>query len=343
MTCKILTFTPKGIYCPQADIYVDPNRMVENAITTHAHSDHIKKGCRNYFAHYLTVPMILLRAGANIQITGYNYGEEFTRNGVKISLHPAGHIPGSAQVRFEYGGEVAVVSGDYKTEDDGLTTPFEPLKCNTFVTESTFAQPVYKWEEQAKIFTHINNWWLRNSEHGKVSVLTGYSLGKAQRLFKNVDHSIGDIYGHFEITRINELFADAGLELPPLAHYNRNLPAEKLRGSLIIAPPSVIGSDWLNVLPEYSLGFASGWMTAGGRPRRGVHAGFAISDHADWDGLNTAIEQTGAENIYVTHGYTTTLINWLRRNGKKAYDLKFMGDEDTFDANYNAQINLFEK
>jgi len=261
---------------------------------------------------------------------------------VKISLHPAGHIPGSAQVRVEFKGEVWVVSGDYKIEDDGLTEPYEQLKCHTFITESTFALPVYKWKKQSEIFDDINSWWKLNIRLGKVSVLTGYSLGKAQRLFSNVDHSLGKIFGHELITSINDLFIKGGLNLPPLETITDKIKRYDLEGALIIAPPSVISSDWLKQYEPYSAGFASGWMIHGrGRSPKGTDIGFAISDHADWEGLNQAVKNTGAENIYVTHGFTSVFVRHLIKSGYNAFELKSLGNEETIKPPEEAQLKLF--
>ena len=265
---KLLQFTKKGIYCPQADVYIDPSSSVENAVITHAHSDHAHQGSRNYLAHHKSIPILKHRLGKEIHAEGVEYNEKIEVNGVKLSLHPAGHIPGSAQVRLEYNGEVAVVSGDYKCEYDGLTQAFEPVKCNTFVTESTFALPVYKWKKQYEIFNDINNWWRKNKDDGKASVICGYSLGKAQRILYNVDRSIGKIFGHGAVTIINELLINEGFDLPPIEKADLKIPKKEFAGSLIIAPPSVVSNVWLNKFEPYSLGYASGWMNIRGAKKK---------------------------------------------------------------------------
>ncbi len=261
---------------------------------------------------------------------------------MNISLHPAGHIPGSAQVRVEYKGEVWVFTGDYKIENDGLSDPYEQLKCHTFITESTFALPVYKWKKQNEIFDDINSWWRSNIAAGKISVLTGYSLGKAQRLFNNVDRSLGKIFGHELITSINELFIGAGLNLPDLETITNKIRRSDLNGAMIIAPPSVTGSDWLEQFAPLSVGFASGWMIlGGGRSKKGTDIGFALSDHADWDGLNHAVKETGAENIYVTHGYTSVFVRHLQKSGYNAHELKSLGKENAVITHRGEQLKLF--
>jgi putative mRNA 3-end processing factor len=328
---NLLDFTKKGIYCSRADVFIDPCSSVDKAIITHAHSDHARVGSKFYLAHRKCVPIIKHRLGNNIHAEGIDYNEVLDINGVKISLHPAGHIPGSAQIRLEYKGEVAVVSGDYKLEDDGFTEAFEPVKCNTFVTESTFGLPVYKWKKQEEIFNEINNWWKRNKERGMTSVICGYSLGKAQRILFNVDNSIGKIFGHGAVTMINEIMINEGASLTSITKVNSSHTKKDFEGALIIAPPSVAGSSWLNKFASYSLGYASGWMNVRGFKRRqGIDRGFALSDHADWTGLNQAVKETGAEKIYVTHGYTSVFVKWLRENGYDADVLQsdFSGDDD---------------
>jgi putative mRNA 3-end processing factor len=323
---NLLTYTSYGLYCPEGNFYIDPKGRVENAVITHTHSDHLKRGHKNYLSHHISVPIIKHRVGPDPSITGKEYGEVTDFNGVKVSLHPAGHMPGSAQIKVEYKGEVWVVSGDYKTEDDNLNRQFEPVKCHTFITESTFASPAYKWRPQNEIFGQINSWWMQNTEAGQLSILTGYSLGKAQRLLKNVDHSLGNIFGHEEIYAINNLFKKGGLGLPELMQIKGNVSKNIRPGSMIIAPPSVIGSPWLDLFGRCSVAFASGWMQPGsGRMRKGIDRGFALSDHADWEGLNWAVKETGAEDIYVTHGYVDVFVNWLRKIGYNAYDLKTLG------------------
>lgn len=327
---KLLEFTGKGIYCPQADVYIDPWGSVDKSIITHAHSDHARRGSKYYLAHKYSVPVMKYRLGIDINVESTEYGKTININGVNISLHPAGHIPGSAQVRLEYKGEVAVASGDYKLENDGLSEAFEVVKCNTFISESTFGLPVYKWKKQSEIFNDVNSWWKRNKESGKVSVICGYALGKAQRILFNVDRSIGRIFGHGGVTNINEIFINAGLNIPVIERVTAALNKKDFEGSLVIAPPSAIGSSWLKKFDPYSLGYASGWMNVRGAKRRqALDIGFAISDHADWNDLNTAIKETGAEKVFVTHGYTAVFVKWLRENNIDAYELqtKFVGEE----------------
>lgn len=322
MNSKLLKYTKQGIYCPQADVYIDPAGKVDKAIITHAHSDHARRGPEHFLAHPVTAALMRHRLGSRINIQETEYGREIVHNGIKISLHPAGHVPGSAQVRIEGCGETAVISGDYKTENDGFSVPFEPLKCDLFVTESTFALPIYKWEQQEKIYDKINQWWQRNKNAGIVSVICGYSIGKAQRIIKHLDASIGNIYAHTVIEDVNRILRSRGFTLPVTKEVNESTAYEELRGNIIIAPPSYVNSVVPGRIGKYSIGFASGWFkTRKAWGRQSCDAGFILSDHADWDGLNEAIKLTQAERVYVTHGFTAQFVKWLRSNEIKAFEL----------------------
>lgn len=319
---KLLEITPKGLYSPLADLFIDPHAKAGNAIITHGHSDHASRGQELYIAHKLTAAILRHNFGKKIHVKSVEYGEQFTVNGVKISLHPAGHVPGSAQIRLEYKGEVAVVSGDYKIEDDGFTIPFEPVKCNVFVTESTFALPIYNWQPQKVIFSDINNWWRKNREKGKISILTAYPLGKSQRLLYNVDSTIGKIFSYANVFELNNLLMEQGIKLPKTETIDETTPPAMLEGSLIIASPSISRSPVIQKIKNYSIGFASGWMNSFIPKRMGnIDTGFAISDHADWEGLNMAINATGAEKIFITHGFTAQFTKWLQEKGYDANQL----------------------
>lgn len=316
----LLDFTPNGIYCAAADVYIDPWKPVERALITHGHSDHARGGHRYYIATHAALPVIRHRLGAEIKIRGIEYGETISRNGVQFSFHPAGHIPGSAQIRVEYRGEIWVVSGDYKVTPDGLSEPFEPIRCHTFITECTFGLPVYKWPPQELIFQQINDWWRQNQAAGKTTLLTGYALGKAQRLLQGLDPSIGTIYTHGAIENTNEILREQGLNLHPTTRLTAETPREALRGQLVLAPPSTLDGPWMRRLGKVSTGIASGWMTLrGARRRRAADRGFPLSDHADWDELNLAVRETGAEHIITTHGYTDLFSRWLSQQGLRAH------------------------
>jgi putative mRNA 3-end processing factor len=325
----LLKFNDKGIYCPPADVYIDPWRPVDYAIITHGHSDHARRGMKHYLCHKDTIVILKLRLGEDISVQGVEYYEEFTINGVKFSLHPAGHVIGSAQIRVEYKGDVWVASGDYKVQDDGFNVPFEPVPCRVFITECTFGLPVYKWRSNKELFTEINNWWAGNRDEGKATIIAGYSLGKAQRILQCVDASIGPIYTHGAVENINEMLRNAGIPLRPTTRITKETNAKDLAGALIIAPPSAIHSVWQRRFKPYSTGIASGWMALrGARRRSAVDRGFAISDHADWTGLNDAIKATGAECIITTHGYSNIFTQWLKEIGyqSKVEHTEFEGE-----------------
>ena len=318
----LLTFTDKGIYCPAGDFYIDPWRPVDRAVITHAHSDHARWGSKHYLAHQDTVPLLRLRLGVN-DYQAAQWNESIHINGVKLSFHPAGHIIGSAQVRVEYKGEVWVFSGDYKTVNDGLSGAFEPVRCNTFITESTFGLPIYRWKPQDIVYEEIRQWINSNHEQGVASVLIAYSLGKAQRVLDAVKHTGIPIFVHGAIGNTHQTLLDAGFALPQVHRVLPDTPKEELKGSIVIAPPSADGSSWLRRFSPYATGICSGWMQVRGNARRrNADAGFALSDHADWPGLLEAIEATGAEKVFVTHGFQSVLSRYLNEKGIAAAEVK---------------------
>ncbi len=303
MNPPLLAFNQNGIYCAAADVYLDPWRPVKNAIITHGHADHSRWGHKKYITHHTNVPIIKHRLG-DIEVAGKDWNETFTINGVKFSFHPAGHIIGSAQIRVEFKGEIWVFTGDYKTEDDGVAVPYEVVKCHYFITECTFGLPAFKWIPQEQVMTDINEWWQKNKEDGRTTVLFGYSLGKAQRLLKYLDPSIGRIYTHGAIENMTEVVRPL-INMPATIRVNRETKKEDLKGSIVLAPPSAHGSVWIRKMVPFVTGSASGWMTfRGARRRRAIDKGFVISDHCDWQGLLGSIKATGCEKVICTHGYT---------------------------------------
>lgn len=325
MKKPLLKFTPSSIYCPDADIHIDPWRPVDQAIITHAHSDHAKWGCKNYLAHKDSESILRLRLGHDISLQTVEYGEVFTINGIKFSLHPAGHIIGSSQIRVERQGEVWVASGDYKLQDDHFCAPFEAVRCNSFITESTFGLPIYKWPEQAKVMSDIREWWIQNRMADKTSLLMGYSLGKMQRLIKNLQPFEGPVYAHGAVFNINERLREAGADLPFIPLITRETDRKLFRGALVLAPGSVMNTSWLKKFESYSTGYCSGWMAVrGAKNRRAIDRGFVLSDHVDWEDLNSAVAATGAEQVYVTHGFTDTYARYLNEQGISACEVKTM-------------------
>ncbi len=309
---------PEGLYCVPGQFYIDPWRAVDRAIITHAHADHARTGHRHYLAAAAGAGILRARLGA-IPLDTLEYGQSTTHNGVNISLFPAGHVLGSAQVRLEYRGEVWVASGDYKVEADDTCAAFEPVRCDTFVTESTFGLPIYRWQAQAAIFAEINDWWRSNAAEGRASVLFCYSFGKAQRILSGVDATIGPIICHGAAEPLNRVYRAAGVALPETQMVSDISDKKEFKQALVIAPPSVAGSTWIKRFGDYSDAFASGWMQLrGARRRRGVDRGFVLSDHADWPGLMAAIKGTGAQRVIVTHGQIPVMVRWLQQNGLEA-------------------------
>ena len=318
----IIEFTDKGLYCPAGDFYIDPWKPVNRAVITHAHADHARPGNRSYLCHHFSVPILKLRLG-DIHIEGIGWNESITLGTARVSLHPAGHIIGSSQVRIETGGEIWVVSGDYKTEFDGFSQAFEPVKCTTFITESTFGLPIYKWKPQPEVFSTLQTWVTNNRTEEKTSVCIAYSLGKAQRILPALAQVSPVIYAHGAIWNVHQALVQAGWKLPPLERITPETPREKLKGATVLAPPGAAGSAWIKRFNSYSIGICSGWMQVRGNLRRkNADAGFVISDHADWSGLLESIKATDAEKVFVTHGFQSTLSRYLNENGIEAAEVK---------------------
>jgi putative mRNA 3-end processing factor len=321
--------TPRGLYCAAGDFHIDPWRPVDRAVITHAHGDHARPGSRAYLAAKRGLPVLQTRLGPDARIEGLEYGEAREIGGARISLHPAGHVLGSSQVRIEHRGEVWVVSGDYKLDPDPTCEPFEPVRCDVFVTESTFGLPVYRWRPPGEIFAGIDRWWSGNAAQGRASVLFGYAFGKAQRILASVDASIGPIIVHGAVEALNRGYRECGVALPPTILGTELESIAGAAGALVVAPPSAQSTPWLKRFGDYSDAFASGWMAIrGARRQRAVDQGFVLSDHADWPGLNRAIAATGARTILVTHGFTETMVKWLREQGyeAQAIETEFEGE-----------------
>ncbi|MEM8530226.1 MAG: ligase-associated DNA damage response exonuclease [Chloroflexota bacterium] len=331
MTGQLIELTPNGFYCAPGEFYIDPWKPVERAVITHAHADHARWGCRSYLTAQEGHHVLRLRVGDEPIIETVSYGEPRMMHGVRVSLHPAGHILGSAQVRVEHGGEVWVISGDYKVEPDATCTPFEPVRCHTFVTESTFGLPIYRWQPQQVIFDAINAWWRTNQQAGRASVLYGYTLGKAQRLLAGLDASIGPIFTHGAVENMTQAYRKAGITLPKTTYVGAVPPKTGWSQAMIVAPPSAHATPWMRKFGTLSTGFASGWMRIrGARRRRAVDRGFVLSDHIDWPALLHTIGATGAECVWVTHGYTAVVVRWLEEHGLEAHSVqtRFEGERD---------------
>lgn len=325
---------PEGLYCPAGDFFIDPWRPVPRAVITHAHSDHARVGNGHYLASAAGEHVLRARLG-DIRLQTLAYGERIVHHGVTLSLHPAGHVLGSAQVRLEHGGAVWVASGDYKVAPDPTCAPFEPVRCDVFITESTFGLPIYRWCPDAELFAGIDDWWARNVLAGHASVLACYSFGKAQRILSGIDASIGPVIVHGAVEPLNAAYRAAGVALPRTQHVTEMKDKADLRRALVICPPGAVASPWIRRFGDASTAFASGWMQVRGTRRRGGwDRGFVLSDHADWPGLLQAIAATGAQRVIVTHGSGPVLARFLREQGLRAelFDTEYGGDAVEADA-----------
>ena len=329
----MLSLTPQGLYCAAGNFYIDPKGSVENAVVTHAHSDHARRGAKNYFTPRSGISLLRCRLGANISVKGIAYGETFQFGPVKLSFHPAGHILGSSQVRMEYGGEVWVASGDYKREPDPTAEPFEVVPCDVFVTEATFGTPAYQWEKR-DLAQEILEWWTLNAAQGFHSVVFAYSLGKTQRV-------LGELYGLApkpiycapEAERLIECYREEGVKLAPSLTLRSD---SKLEGELILAPSSFRRSPLVEELSaRFRTAFASGWMAKG---TRGFDHGFVMSDHADWNDLVRTVKETGARRVYVQHRGSGALVRHLKGLGIKAFAEEVLAKPQLTHA---AQLSLF--
>lgn len=314
----MLTLTPRGLYCPRGDFHIDPSGAAERAVVTHAHADHARRGAKLYYTAASGVGLLKARLGPNIRVRGLDWGERVDLGGVQVSLHPAGHILGSAQVRLAAGGEVWVASGDYKREPDPTCEPFEVVPCDVFVTEATFGTPAYAWRAGADLGREIFDWWTQNAADGVNSVLFAYSLGKTQRVLGVLaPHARRPVYCHAAASELNAVYRAGGVALAPTRCLSEVAPGERLRGELVLAPQSLLKGEQAAILGEgFRTAFASGWTARGAM---GYDKGFLMSDHADWDALLRTIRESGARRVYVQHRGRGALVRRLRSMGLQAF------------------------
>ena len=322
MRPPLLRTDDRGLFCETGGFYIDPWKPVERAVISHGHGDHARWGSGAYLAAAPSVPILQRRLG-EARIEGVPFGERVRIGEAIVSFHPAGHILGSAQVRVERDGEVWVFSGDYKRAADPTCETFEPVACHTFITEATFALPIYRWDETAAVAREVWGWWEANREAGRASVLFCYALGKAQRLLGELARLTDrTVFVHGSVEPLNEVYRRAGVEMLPTRPVAETVRGQSFAGELILAPPSAGGSTWMRRFGSSSTAFASGWMRVRGtRRRRGFDRGFAISDHADWPDLLRTVRETGAEQVLTTHGYAGSLARYLREQGMAASTL----------------------
>lgn len=323
MSEPLVISTDKGLYCPPGGFFIDPWKSVKYALVTHAHSDHARIGSDNYLTAEPGLNVLRSRLDQKAVIETIPYGQKLRIKDVTVSFHSAGHVLGSAQIRLEHKGRIWVVSGDYKTQADPTCASLEIVPCHTFITESTFGLPVYRWPETEEVFADINAWWHKNSANGRASVLFAYSFGKAQRILSSIESSIGPIFVHGAVHKLNEQYLSSGVFLPKSTYVKDSDKKTEFSNALIIAPPAAYEGTWCRRFGDYSSAFASGWMRVRGNKRRqSVDRGFVLSDHADWNGLLSVIEGTAAEEVIVTHGFSYPLIKYLKEKGKKARGFK---------------------
>lgn len=313
MAQDLLIRTREGLYCPAGDFHIDPMRRVPRALVTHGHSDHAAPGMGTYLATHQAIPVLRHRLG-RIAAEGLAYGEPRRIGDVTVSFHPAGHVPGSAQIRVEHRGEVWVVSGDYKVATDELAEPFTPVPCHTFISECTFGLPIFQWQPESAVLEEIAAWWRDCAAEGRVPVILAYSFGKAQRLIAALGRH-GPIACHPVVDQVTGVLRDQGYPLPPT--HRLEAGATPPRGALVIAPPNAPATAWGLGLGPHQIAMASGWMALAAR-RKGVARAFTLSDHADWPGLNAAVRATGATRVIATHGYTDAFAAWWRAQGRSA-------------------------
>jgi putative mRNA 3-end processing factor len=309
----MIVSTPAGLFCEAGAFHIDPWLPVDRAIVTHAHSDHASPGSRSYLC---AAPgaRVLQRRLPDALVETLPYGEPIAIGDTRVSFHPAGHILGSSQIRVEHRGEVWVVSGDYKRQPDPTCAPFELVRCHTFITEATFALPIYTWDATALVMHDVVEWWRMNREEERPSVIFCYVLGKAQRILAELrDRADGAIHLHGAMAALTEAYRESGI---PMAHAERiteSMRGRALARSLVLAPLSARGTPWMRRLPNASVAFASGLMRVRGvRRQRAFDRGFVLSDHADWPALLSTIADTGASRVLVTHGWSETLARYLR-------------------------------
>ncbi len=314
---NLLQESAAGLYCAEGDFYIDPWQAVPRAVITHAHGDHARAGSAAYLCADACAPLLTRRFGADAVIESVAYGTGVTLGSVRVSFHPAGHILGSAQVRIEGPEGVWVVSGDYKRAADPTCAPFEVVPCDTFVTESTFGLPIYRWDPTETVITEILEWWEHNTRQSVASVLFCYTLGKAQRLLAELARVTDrPVFVHGMMSAAIEAYRSAGIPMLPTIPLIEKPRGTSFEGELVLAPLSARGTPWMRRLGDHSDAFASGLMRVRGvRRQRAYDRGFVISDHADWPAILQTITETGARRVLTTHGHAEPLSRFLAEQG----------------------------
>ncbi|MGI8936130.1 MAG: ligase-associated DNA damage response exonuclease [Phormidesmis sp.] len=330
MPPALITVRPDGLYCAAGNFYIDPWKPVDTALITHAHADHAYSGHAHYYATAISEGILRRRLGKDINLSGVAYGDPIKLGDTWISFHSAGHVLGSAQVRVEHKGEVWAISGDYKRDADPSCDPFEVVECDTFITESTFGLPIYRWDSGEVTAEQIYQWW--QGDPTRPSLLFCYSFGKSQRVLAELTKFTDKtVYLHGAVHNLTEIYREVGIKMLPTVPVSQMEKSYKFEGDLIISPPSGHRSSWMKRSKRPQTAFASGWMAVrGARRRRGYERGFVLSDHADWPGLIKTVEQTKAQTVYVTHGQNDVLSRYLSESmGIAASPLKTLFEGET--------------
>lgn len=324
---SLLINTAEGLYCPAAKAWIDPHRPVTRALITHAHADHARPGCDEYWATTSSAGILRQRLGQSINLRTLNYKQQQQIGNAVVSFHSAGHVLGSAQIRLEVNGEVWVVTGDYKRCPDPSCEPFDPVPCDVLITEATFALPIYRWSDGATLAHSIKEWW--QGDRSRPSLLFCYAFGKAQRVMAELA-AIGvddEVLLHGAVETVTRHYRDLSVPMVPSRPVSELPRKESLAGRLVLAPPSAHRSSWMRRFPAPQTAFASGWMAVrGARRRKGYERGFVLSDHADWQGLIRTVKESGAQRVYVTHGQNDVLARYLNEvEGIQAAPLAALG------------------
>jgi putative mRNA 3-end processing factor len=326
----LVQLRPEGLYCPAGDFHIDPWRPVARAVITHGHGDHARIGMGQYHTTQAGLPILQWRLGEQAY-HAHGHGETFVLGDARVSLHPAGHVLGSAQVRIEVDGEVWVASGDYKRQHDPTCAPFEVVPCDTFITEATFGLPIYQWPDTAEVARDIVAWRDECAERGEAALLFCYALGKAQRVLAELAaHTDQPALLHGAVAAGVEVYRQAGVPMLDTRAVAEQEKGADFAGKLVIAPPSAAGSPWIRRFRRAQQGFASGWMRIrGNRRRRNYDRGFVVSDHADWPALMRTVRETGARRVIATHGNTDAIIRALNEEGiaAEAFSTHFGSEE----------------
>ncbi|KQW69257.1 DNA ligase-associated DEXH box helicase [Phenylobacterium sp. Root77] len=327
---SLLCPKPEGLYCAPGDFFVDPVSPVARAVITHGHADHARAGHGVVIATPETLAIMAERYGADFagSVQPLAYGESVSRDGVQVTLVPAGHVLGSAQAVVAWKGLTMVVSGDYKRRRDPTCPPFEPVPCDVFISEATFGSPVFRHPDDGHEIAKL----LRSVEQfpDRAHMVGAYALGKAQRIIRLLREAGWErtIYVHGALERLNHLYERHGIALGPLAPAT-STAKQDFAGQIIIAPPGALADRWSRRFPDPVSAFASGWMQVRARARqRGVELPLVISDHADWDELTATIDELRPGELWITHGREEALMRWAQLHDIKARALALVGYED---------------